>query len=235
MKKVFVSHIALDEKLALELRKWIESVFKGKCEVFVSGAFAAIKPGDQWVRQLRKGLFASELVLVICTKKSMRSRWVMFEAGSAWGRDVPILPICSDDHVELPVLLGQNQALHFSQPEFSKALIKSLEAIIKLSAGPYPGFNKMTNALQAAYRSVKLDSDIIDRIKRVKTDKKLRAKESTPESLAHHFRAQLLRSTAELVQHAEALIRKGYLKRIDNNPMVGPYYSLTPKSEGFLL
>ena len=234
MKKLFISHIALDEKLALELKKWIEGVFKRKCGVFVSGSFKDIKPGDRWVRQLRKGLFASELVLVICTKKSMNSRWVMFEAGSAWARNVPILPIRCDAQMDLPVLLDENQALHFSEPGFSEALIKALGATIKLSAGRYPGFNKMTNALQNVYRSVKLDSDIIDRIKRVKTDKKLRAIECTPERLAAHFRTRLPKSTTELVQHAEALVRKGYLKRIENR-IIGPYYSLTPKSEGFLL
>lgn len=235
MKKVFVSHIALDEKLALELKKWIESVLGGRCEVFVSGSFANIKPGAPWVAQLRRGLFASELVMVICTKKSMNSRWVMFEAGTAWGRDVPILPIRCDEHIELPVLLDENQALDFSHPEFSKNLIESLKAAVKLSAAPYSGFNKMTNALQAAYRSVKLDSDLIDRIKFVKTNKKLRAKECTPESLAAHFRNRLRNSTAEIEQHAKALVRKGYLKRIENNRIIGPYYSLTPKSEGFLL
>jgi hypothetical protein len=230
-KKIFLSHIALDAVLALELKKWIELAFKGNCVVFVSSSFDDIEPGAPWVRELRQALSGAELLLVICTRKSVNSRWVLFETGCIWGREVTILPIVCDEQLELPVLLSENQKLQFSDPKFSKTLI---ERVAKTLGLPLPAYDnaypKMKKALLKSYSSAKLDSDIIDRIKHVKADRSLRVKECSAPSLAAHFRIPL----ADMSDHLAALTTKGYLNRVKNK-LIGDYYSLTPKSERLLL
>jgi hypothetical protein len=229
-KKIFVSHIALDAVLALELKKWIELAFKGKCVVFVSSSFEDIEPGAPWVRELRQALGGAELLLVICTRKSVNSRWVLFETGCVWGREVTILPIVCDEQLELPVLLSENQILQFSDPSFSQTLNQQVAKTLRLPVPSYPAYNKMRNALQEAYNKAKLDSDIIDRIKHVKADRSLRVKECSAPSLAAHFRIPL----ADMSDHLVALATKGYLNRVKNK-LIGDYYSLTPKTERLLL
>jgi hypothetical protein len=229
MKSVFISHIGLDTSLALALKRWIELVFKRKCGVFVSGSFTDIEPGAVWAMKLRESLTNAKVLLVICTRKSINSGWVLFEAGSSWGRNVPILPICCEPHLELPVLLGTNQLIYFSDPDFSKTLIGWLTKKLNLSSGK-PAYGKMELALRQAYESCKMDADIIDRIKDVRMDRSLRVKECTPGRLAAHFDVE----TADVKARVETLEKKGYLKR-NRNKLTGPYYSLTPKSERLLL
>jgi hypothetical protein len=229
-KNVFVSHIGLDAVLASAFKKWIEFAFPGKCDVFVSGDFTNIGPGTDWADKLREALTNSHLLLVICTSKSINSGWVLFEAGSIWGRNVPTIPICFEEQLELPVLLGQNQVLHFSEPKFSQILIKEIGAKLNLSAGK-PAFPKMTEALKEAYESSGLDARILGRIKHVKLDRSLRVRECTAPKLAAHFTGV---SIADMKDRVAALTQKGYLKRIENQ-LTGPYYSLTPKSERLLL
>ena len=228
-KKVFVSHIGLDVSLALAFQKWIELAFAERCEVFVSGSFTNIGPGTPWANKLREALTNSQLLLVICTSKSINSGWVLFETGSIWGRNVPIIPICCETQLALPVLLDQNQVLQFSDPQFSQNLIKSLASILKLEAGK-PAYVKMTTALREAYDSARLDGGVLDRIKRVKTDKSLRVKECTAGRLAAHFDVEI----SDMKRRVTALTEKDYLNRIQNR-LTGPYYSLTRKSERLLL
>ena len=228
-KNVFVSHIGLDAALALEFKKWIELAFAKKCDVFVSAAFTNLPPGTPWEHKLRDALTNSQLLLVICTSKSINSGWVLFEAGSIWGRNVPIIPIIFEEQLKLPVLLGQSQVLHFPQPQFSQKLIESIAPILKLPIGR-PAYNRMTGALEKARESSKLDARILERIKQVKLDRSLRVKECTAPRLAAHFGV----SINDMKNRVAALTQKEYLGQIQNK-LTGPYYALTPKSERLLL
>lgn len=228
-KKIFISHIALDEVLALELKRWIETAFRGQCEVFVAGSFQDIRPGEQWIRKVRQSLVSCDLLLVICSRKSINSRWVLFETGAIWGREVTILPICCDSAVDLPVPFAENQLLNFSDPDFSKKLIESLAAALGLPDKSPAWVNKMTMGLQKAYRRAKLDGDIIDRIRHAREKKGLSRKDCTAASLAAHFRESL----NVMKKNLNALNMKGYLRPV-HNVMIGDYYLLTPKTERLL-
>jgi TIR domain len=227
-KNIFVSHIGLDESLALQLKKWIELVFPDKCEVFVSASFKSIAPGEQWAEELRRALTSSDLLLIICTRKSINSGWILFEAGSIWGSNTPIIPISCDDPLELPVLLGEKQAIKFSRPDFSATLIDSLKKKLKLSTG-FRNYNKMTQRLRQAYKSAKTDAQILDRIKQVRVSKDLKKTERTAPYLAAHFGLNI----SDIENRMAELVRKGYVK--PSGGITGKYYSLTSKSERLLL
>jgi len=230
MKKIFVSHIALDAALAVEFKKWIELVLKPKCRVFVSSSFHDIKPGARWVKELRDALTTFEALLVICNRKSINSRWVLFESGSAWGRNVPIIPICCDTEMELPAMMGESQVLQFDSPEISKTLIESLARTLRVKGFHNKLYSRMTEKLRTAYDNVKQDSDIIDRIKYVTKNPKLKITERSAANLAAHFQIGI----ADMKKRAAELTRKGYLK-CSHNKIIGDYYSLTPAAERLLL
>ncbi len=68
--KIFISHIAEDEKLAIALKDWIEKSFLGQIEIFVSSDPNDILIGDQWFKEIEKFLSDSNLIIALITKLS---------------------------------------------------------------------------------------------------------------------------------------------------------------------
>ena len=126
--KVFVSHISKEAALAEVLQKNIEKHFLGLIKVFVSSDGASIEAGDDWLRSLREALEGAQAVVVLCSKDSVGRPWVNFEAGAAWLRDVPIIPVCHTDltPAALPLPLQLLQAVEAGQPSGLKRLYARL-------------------------------------------------------------------------------------------------------------
>jgi hypothetical protein len=65
-----------------------------------------VKPGDNWLDQIRRSLRQSDEVVVLFTNHSMASNWVSLEIGAAFGLHKPIVPIVvSLDPDRLPSLI----------------------------------------------------------------------------------------------------------------------------------
>jgi hypothetical protein len=128
MKQVFLSHISEESPMARPLKKWIEDAFPGECRVFVSSSETDLPVGTKWFDAIEQALDRSDVLLVLCSHHSVSRPWVNFEAGCAWTRRVPIIPICHSGlrKADLPQPLSQFQSLELDEPEFSSLLLSGL-------------------------------------------------------------------------------------------------------------
>jgi nucleoside 2-deoxyribosyltransferase len=94
MQEVFISHINEEAALATALKNWIEITFPGNCTAFVSSSPNDLNGGDKWLELLKKKLDSAEVVVVLCSPKSLSRRWISWEAGYSWSRGIPLIPIC---------------------------------------------------------------------------------------------------------------------------------------------
>ncbi len=126
MKRIFISHTKSEAAIALLVRQWIETRFSGDVETFVSEA--DISGGSQWLSVVEAALRSSDLVIVMCSPRSIRKAWVQFEAGGAWARGVPLLPVCHSglSVSDLPSPFSAFQGISITAPDFATRLARSI-------------------------------------------------------------------------------------------------------------
>jgi hypothetical protein len=77
-----------------------------------SGAVA----GEEWLKSIESALKECSILVVLCSPTSISRPWINFEAGAAWMRAIPLLPICHDGltpgDLPMPLSLRQGVALH---------------------------------------------------------------------------------------------------------------------------
>lgn len=91
---VFLSHVSAEADRAHQLKDLVEQTFEGHLHVFTSSSSEDLRPGEEWLRTVIVKLTAAEVVLVLCSKRSVRRAWVNFETGFAWRASTPVIPIC---------------------------------------------------------------------------------------------------------------------------------------------
>ena len=92
MFNVFVSYDADDRQWAGELKRAIEGI--GTADVFL--AHEDIRSGDLWRDTIKSRLQSVEMLIVLVSKESIKSRWVRHECGAGDIRDIPILLLSLD-------------------------------------------------------------------------------------------------------------------------------------------
>ncbi len=63
MKYIFISHLADESHVALQLKSLIENSFPNNCKAFVSASMDDILPGSKWLDILEKELRNANLFL----------------------------------------------------------------------------------------------------------------------------------------------------------------------------
>ena len=133
MKKttIFLSHITEEENLAKEVKKFFEKSFLKTIQIFVSSDRSSIKAGDKWLNNISENLESSQLMLVLCSPKSIVRPWINFESGAGWVRNTPVIPMCHSGLTvsDLPTPLNQLQSINISD---SKGIESILERIAEL-------------------------------------------------------------------------------------------------------
>lgn len=126
--QVFISHVSEEAGLALVLKDWIESTFLGQISVFVSSDPSDIPAGTKWLNQIETALDQSGLLLSLYSQSSVGRPWISFEAGCAWIRRIPIIPICHSGLMlrDLPQPLSNFQALEIQDPQFGSKLFAAI-------------------------------------------------------------------------------------------------------------
>ncbi|HKR04742.1 MAG TPA: TIR domain-containing protein [Bacteroidia bacterium] len=90
---ILISHDKGDEKIAFELKVFLEDVFQNVL-VFVSGR--DLIGGQTWIEQIKNRLKTSEVIISLLTSKSLNNNWVYFESGAGFVEDKTI-PLLTDN------------------------------------------------------------------------------------------------------------------------------------------
>lgn len=127
----FVSHISEEAVVAEALKTALIEDFLGLLDVFVSSDTTSISAGEEWLRTIEKSLAASSIMIVLCSPSSVARPWINFEAGAAWMRGIPLIPICHGGLAprNLPVPLSLRQGLSLSDVNCLSRLYSRVAAI----------------------------------------------------------------------------------------------------------
>lgn len=81
---VFLSHAVTDEPIAKVIRDEIRRIFANGVNVFASSVPGVVKPGKDWLKEIRVNLDTATAVIVIVSPVSLNRPWVWLEVGVSW-------------------------------------------------------------------------------------------------------------------------------------------------------
>jgi hypothetical protein len=164
-KQVFISHISAEAEFAKRLKQRLDNDFLGMLEIFVSSDRETIRAGEKWLDQVDRSLRAADAQLVLCSHASVRRPWVNFEAGAAWLRRIPVVPVCHSGLalVDLPVPLNMLQGVECSSAAGLQKLYDTMAAVLGVKT-PAVDFQAMAADLRLLEQSQRLAADSIERI-----------------------------------------------------------------------
>lgn len=128
---VFISHIREESELAILLSEEIKSAFLEILDTFVSSDPDSIPSGSRWLDEIDDALTKAAVMIILCSPQSIRRPWINFEAGAAWIRRIPSIPLCHSGlaKTELPAPLS---ALESSDLDNQSDLAKIFDDLTKI-------------------------------------------------------------------------------------------------------
>jgi hypothetical protein len=147
---VFISHISEEAQLAELFKTQIKQDFLGMIDIFVSSDVMSISVGSKWLNEVDAALKSAKVELIICSEDSVRRPWVNFEAGAAWVKGIPIVPVCHTGlrPVDLPLPLNLLQGIEATDTNGLDRLYKLLAKQLDCNT-PKQSFAKLVKAVQA--------------------------------------------------------------------------------------
>jgi hypothetical protein len=90
MNNILISHDSRDEKIALEIKYFLEDIFLN-FNFYVSGR--DLVGGQIWIEQIKNSLKSSQVIISLITSNSINNNWVYFESGAGFTEDktIPLL------------------------------------------------------------------------------------------------------------------------------------------------
>ena len=127
---LFISHAAIDNEIALALKKGISPVFPN-VEIFVSSDPESLPPGDPWIDKILEALKNASLVVALTTERGLSRKWVWFESGRTWYSGVKLLTCCVGKvrKSSLPAPFSFIQGLNIDEPEDLSRLLKEIHKV----------------------------------------------------------------------------------------------------------
>ncbi|MCI5652242.1 MAG: toll/interleukin-1 receptor domain-containing protein [Ruminococcus bromii] len=131
---LFISHISEEKEAANLLKEFFENAFLDAIKVFVSSNEKSIYYGSRWLNQITTALQNCDLMLILCSWKSVQRPWINYEAGFGSGRNVNVIPICyaGQDKGQLPAPLSFYQGLNLFDPGILESLIEQIADTIDM-------------------------------------------------------------------------------------------------------
>lgn len=129
---IFISHATTDRPIAEILKAEIDRVFANGVQVFASSVPGIVKPGVDWLDEIRNNLEKATAVIVLITPTSISRPWIWFEVGAYWSRSHigtgKIYPLCAREinQSDLPEPLNRLQALSLGKGDQIELLFKEL-------------------------------------------------------------------------------------------------------------
>jgi len=125
-KDVFLSYSTKDKKLASQLRDALKA---RKVSCFMAGK--DIRVAAPWEPRIKRAIIGSRLVLLLITPNSKASRWVLAEAGAAWGLSKLIVPaFYKVQYAELPELITKHQGLKIVAVKNRRELVSEIRRLL---------------------------------------------------------------------------------------------------------
>jgi len=159
---IFISHTATDQPIADILKAEIDRVFANGVDVFASSVSGTIKPGADWLNEVKDNLEKAKVVAVLITPVSVNRPWIWFEVGASWFRMLEgsrrIYPLCSPeiDFQDLPQPLNRLQALSLGKAQDVKSFFQTLTE--EFGFGNMKGFKGSTITKRIPkYSKLKID------------------------------------------------------------------------------
>ncbi|HWH82891.1 MAG TPA: L-histidine N(alpha)-methyltransferase [Burkholderiaceae bacterium] len=149
-KSVFISHLTDEGVLAQALKAALRSDFLNLLSVFVSSDLQSITVGKPWLDQVRSALADADLLLVLCSQRSVSRPWINFEAGAAWLQEVPIVPVCHSglELNQLPMPLSALQGVSLVDPLGLRRIYEAVAQLLEVSV-PARSFDELASTLSA--------------------------------------------------------------------------------------
>lgn len=156
--KVFISHIHEESPIAKVLKEWIETTFSGNVVVFVSSDIRDLPAGKRWLNEIDSSLSSCSVFIMLCSPASVTRPWINFEAGCAWIKKVPLMPVCHSGirKHELLSPISEFQAVEIDEKTFVDDFFESLRIHFKMSKLPRIDGEAMRKELKEALDSVEV-------------------------------------------------------------------------------
>jgi hypothetical protein len=147
---VYLSHINEEAQVASVLKGWIESSLDR--DVHVSGEAESIQLGEQRLAEVDQALGEAQVVLLLCSERSVGCPWINFESGCAWFKRVPVIAVCHSgcSTADLPPPLGSFQAFDLTDAASCQALLETLANHLQRKRVPRIDCDLMVAELRAA-------------------------------------------------------------------------------------
>jgi hypothetical protein len=154
--KILISHISDEALIALLLKDFIESTFLGQAEVLLSSNSGEGGVGDKWLVGLDGALTDADLLLVLCSPKSIRQPWIHFEFGCAWTKSLPISCLCHSglNKIGLPSHLRTFEVMEVDDNDFMEQLFEDLKKRFAIRRLPRLSYDTMKAELRATLVSL---------------------------------------------------------------------------------
>jgi hypothetical protein len=188
--RAFISHVSEEAEVAAHLKAALGQDFLGLLDVFVSSDAQSIAAGEEWLLSIERALNESAILIVLCSPVSIGRPWINFEAGAAWMRKIPLVPVCHAGLTagDLPMPLSLRQGVLLEQPEGVRRLYARIAEILKCRV-PVRSFDELCEEFTSASKNAGKVPVALTR------DRAIRKR--LIESLEHsHFRWRTLRRLA---------------------------------------
>jgi hypothetical protein len=136
---VFLSHSSLDKAPLTALKQMLDERAAGALDFFLSSDGESIRFGRNWVVRVSDALSKAKLMFVFLSPHSADSKWIHFEAGCAYAKDIDVVPVClpgidlNSIKPPLSLLQGFNLHSHDAMGNLSRICNDSFDMKIKES------------------------------------------------------------------------------------------------------
>lgn len=222
---IFISHVSEEAETALRIKLALEADFLGLVEIFVSSDAQSIAAGEQWLSSIDAALRDASILLILCSPDSITRPWINFEAGAAWMRQIPLIPVCHGglSAGDLPMPLSLRQGIELNNADGLQRLYTRVASVLHCRV-PNRSFDELAHTLsgRAVNRGLDDDADIRDRLNKAlnhprhrwRTLRRLASAAAVSEDAA----ARLLRgdSTVRFSNNEAGEVIVGLISRVGN-------------------
>ena len=134
---IFISHTDQDSAHAKWLEEKLQNAYKGTAKIFLSKTHVDSK--NRAIAPVKTAAAESSVFIALLSPASIASHWVTFEAGAAWLKDAPYVPICfggvAYDDLPDPLKLDVQYRIALDEESVS-LLFETVNKALRLSAIP---------------------------------------------------------------------------------------------------